>query len=548
MLNLNAALLDNATLHAPVLGLTLDSAVDHPRAWLEMLELLPCGMANSAECARLQLSAEFGEAEVIASRADITPAIYNSTWVRGTRRFHLAIADTGPLGSVTLEFRVKANADKADVRLQVLAVDQSLLDNPDALACTAMLLGGFFATVSKEIVSVYHSALSPDLADTAVNLALVAPNAEFQEFLDTAVSVLRAEFMKHCNVEAAYAPTVEGLFADAITHLRAPASAPRVTLDAEQRLALAVNLCMLREAKGLTQLDVAFQALGFAKSHAAVSRLERGILSEVETERLDKLARFFETSREVLLENRVVSGEPNRPGEGEGPALFHSDRDFTPAPHFGSRITLARTSVGLSVAGLAAKMGHVSGTTVQQWESEGATPRKDSFIDIAMALETPVSWLMYGKRIGAPDRALALRLTAMQKLYNLSNTEVAALMNPTNDAGELDDERGRVHRLSVARHGVPPTVLRALAKALQVPPEWISPPSAEALQEDSRLNGLTSDAGVTLGRTTKKLIGDIVELAELGVLSDEAIRELRGYVAEKYMAPYIRGARKTASA
>lgn len=74
-----------------------------------------------------------------------------------------------------------------------------------------------------------------------------------------------------------------------------------VPLSDSQRQALARNLQRLRRERKASQMEVA-RALGFEKSHAAVSRLERGTLSHVATVQLRHLADFFATSADALLQ------------------------------------------------------------------------------------------------------------------------------------------------------------------------------------------------------------------------------------------------------
>lgn len=71
-----------------------------------------------------------------------------------------------------------------------------------------------------------------------------------------------------------------------------------------QRKALGVRLVSLREKMGLSQLQVSNGALGMAKSHAAVSRLERGTIDSVEIARLTKFATFFKTDIPALLQKQ----------------------------------------------------------------------------------------------------------------------------------------------------------------------------------------------------------------------------------------------------
>jgi len=85
----------------------------------------------------------------------------------------------------------------------------------------------------------------------------------------------------------------------------------RAVLCDEQRQTLAHNLSRLRQALQLSQLQVARQALGFTLSHAAVSRLERAELVKVPVAHLERLAQFYETSLDRLLECQVITSNPN---------------------------------------------------------------------------------------------------------------------------------------------------------------------------------------------------------------------------------------------
>lgn len=67
---------------------------------------------------------------------------------------------------------------------------------------------------------------------------------------------------------------------------------PTVLNDAE-RSRLGCKLRALRVTARLSQLQVARGALGFTKSHAAVSRLERGQIPKVDSKVVAKLMRFL---------------------------------------------------------------------------------------------------------------------------------------------------------------------------------------------------------------------------------------------------------------
>ena len=264
-----------------------------------------------------------------------------------------------------------------------------------------------------------------------------------------------------------------------------------------------------------------------------------------------------------LLHNRTTSADPTLPDESKEKPLFDGERDFTPAKYYGSRITLARTSAGLSLREAANALGHMHVGTLQGWENEVTTPRRSSFIDIGIAFETPVSWLMFGQRLLTPNVGLALRLTAMQKIYDLSNHQVAALMETTNDETLLQESRGWVFRMTNGRNAASPDRLRRLAVALQVPTEWLQPPTpisprfavdtldaptatALAAAKISPIKDIKKTPIEMLSNGAQKLIADIVDLIEMGVITEEGVKDLRAHLGTAYMDPYIEDLKKSA--
>lgn len=79
-----------------------------------------------------------------------------------------------------------------------------------------------------------------------------------------------------------------------------------VLLSEEQRQVLARNLVCLRQGRKVAQLHVARQALGFTKSHATVSRLERAELRQVLLAHLERLAAFYATTIDALLRTEPI--------------------------------------------------------------------------------------------------------------------------------------------------------------------------------------------------------------------------------------------------
>lgn len=547
MTNTNESKLHDFTLVTPVTTLELESAVDHPGTWLEILEVLPCRDDND-----ICLSAEFSSGHRIKVRAvEVAAPVLDTAALRGSRRFCLQFLDSDNICGAEVELGVKADADHVDVSLALLSADAALLNTPVLARALVLALPSILKTAASDVISVVHRALSPDLSDTTVALLMIMPDARFAQLLAETVEELGLQLQGLAEQCHAFRPTCRGWLVDApeFELQTATPSKAKTALSTAQRLALGLNLCTLREALDLKQLEVAHQALGFAKSHAAVSRLERGILSEVETDRLERLAAFFYTDVPALLSNRLTSGEPTLPGESAGLSPFDPNCDFTPSANYGKRITLARTSAGLSVQGLAKKLGHLSDGTVRGWESELTLPRRTSFIDLGLALEAPVSWMMFGRRVDTPSRGLALRLTGMQKLYGLTNAEVAALMEPSDDTQIHFSTVKQIHRMSVGNPGAPREALQRLAAALQVPVDWLSPPDLRGPVERERAEiiaqALYGDVPSLSGlsKSALKLVTDLIDLIGMGVVTDDDVRELRTDMVTRFTTPYLKSMR-----
>lgn len=546
MFNVDATLLARTSLLSPVtLFQAGPEAVDHPSAWLDMLPVLPC-----VDSDRMCLVAGFDTGRRISVRVpEAADPVLADSGISGVRRFTLNFSDSEVSCDAVAEFAISATADQLHVQLGLVSADESFQDHPDFVAALALTLPAILSRAAVDVIAVVYRSLSPDLADTAVHLTLSVPDARYAEISALGLaelSLLEAELIE---AGARFEATMHVAFADAPKEAAAAQVSTKVALTAAQRLALALNLVTLREARGLTQLEVADKALGLSKSHAAVSRLERGILTDVEVERLSKLATFFEMEIGALLDNHLTSGEPNQTEEDKGPSIFDRDCDFTPSSNFGRRLTLARTAAGLSRLALAKKLGHMDDLqTVKSWEDEKAAPRRTSFIELGMALEVPVSWLMFGRRVATPDRALALRLTAMQKLYGLTNGEIGSLVEASSDAAALEKAGKRIGLLSRARHDATPKVLRALSVALQVPEDWISPPNTQSpLKYEQSLKIATAHAdkgpdssGSARSLQARKLLSDLIDLLDMGLISDKDARDLRSDLVSRFTANILR--------
>jgi transcriptional regulator with XRE-family HTH domain len=293
-----------------------------------------------------------------------------------------------------------------------------------------------------------------------------------------------------------------------------PASGKR-ELSLAQRMALGSRLTELREDAGYTQLQVARLALGFTVSHAAVSRLERGVFGVVDNVKLDQLAAFYHTSVEALM----VEMEGRQ--EGVESEEFSPADCLVVAPGVHRRLFHLRQAERLTKAQMAVKLGYAVGsvsTVITPWERGEATPRPDTLLDIAIAFGVSAAWLITGKRAKPAKPTLPMRLRAMQKIYNLANRDVALLAN-------LDLEGGPklIHRMSRGKDATPGNVA-AVAQALDVPVTWICPP------EEGFSTAPASQNSVVLDCTSPKAAQFLEELADLfsaSVLKDHDIGKLR---------------------
>lgn len=295
----------------------------------------------------------------------------------------------------------------------------------------------------------------------------------------------------------------------------APSPAKR-QLSLAQRLALGSRLTELREAKGLSQLQVAQQALGFTVSHAAVSRLERGVFGVVEDAKLDKLAAFYDTS----VDNLLVEMEGRR--EAEDPEEYRATESLTVQPGVADRLFNLRQAMGLTKLQMAQHLGHLNVTTWHLWEKGTATPRPDTLLEMATACGVSASWLITGRRAKPQAPVFSMRLRAMQKLYDLDNREMALLANM-----DLQHGRSTIARLSRGRARPSYEHVHAVAQALDVPVDWICPPEAGYMSPNEIPGAVQNIAAEKRKTASEQFLDELKELFESNILSDEDIRKLR---------------------
>jgi hypothetical protein len=133
-------------------------------------------------------------------------------------------------------------------------------------------------------------------------------------------------------------------------------------------------------------------------------------------------------------------------------------------------------------------------------------------------MKVSAAWLITGKRARPEAPTLPLRVRAMQKVYGLSNRELALL-------ADMDLERGpqKIARMSRTPLGHSDAMVRAVAQALDVPVAWICPPS-EGFEPAPEVASAMPE-GMT--PTAVKFIAELVDLFASKALSDKDVGKLR---------------------
>ena len=280
-------------------AITLQGPVKNVSDWLQIRHLLPFS-AGQKFFLKTPLRST-GENAAVHFINVSTQGSQDSTRNR-PRRFGMAFsAEEKLIGNAKVEFSVKPTAAVIELALELLSVDASVLESPEMASVLVLALSTFMDSMSSGVVQVFHAASTKAVAKTPILFTLAMPDSDYADLLKETVVDLELALAASPNA-LKYRPTVRGILGETLAVGISPEGADklRVTLGERQRLALAETLKSLREAKGLSQMEVARDALGLTKSHAAVSRLERGLNEEVELERLEQLANFFGTNLAFL--------------------------------------------------------------------------------------------------------------------------------------------------------------------------------------------------------------------------------------------------------
>lgn len=291
-------------------------------------------------------------------------------------------------------------------------------------------------------------------------------------------------------------------------------TAKKLALDLTDRLELGARLRRLREAKGLTTLEVAEQVLGYTGSHAAVSRLERGVFASVNLAHLDTLAAFFGTTREALLAGTDGSDTSPPPFSDGTWGLNDVEKNVH------HRLRDLRQAVGLTVSVFGERVG--LGQHYSFLEKGETTPRPESLLRIATEFGVSASWLILGIKANVKAPTQALRLRALRLIKGVSRPAIAMAAAPDQFA----EMRGAI-RLSESRGlAIPAPLLARLALAFDVPSEFLDPQNKSIRAVEVRLDGITPGEALyaaeqLLPKATAGLLEQIRVTAAMGQLSAE---------------------------
>ncbi len=295
-----------------------------------------------------------------------------------------------------------------------------------------------------------------------------------------------------------------------------------LSLDLADRLELGARLRRLRERTGKTTLEVAEQVLGYQGSHAAVSRLERGVFASVNLDQLDKLATFYGTDRDALLSGTEGS-DTARPSVLE--KYTWGLRDVKPG--VGGRIRDLRQAAGMRHSQFARAIGWGAEAAghIRSWERGETCPRPDELFQIAAKFGVSGTWLILGLRAQAKEPTQPMRIRALRLLKGVSRPALALEAAPET----FEIARRAVSHSENKGLAIPRDILEKLAKAFDVPTAFLDPQGvSEGVVRPNSLRS-TADLGEAqvqyeaerlLPVTVRKLLEQIRTTAALGMLDD----------------------------
>ena len=323
-----------------------------------------------------------------------------------------------------------------------------------------------------------------------------------------------------------------------------------VTLEfsTEDRVKLGAHLMSLRVGKKLSQLQAAQKAFNAKGSHAGISRIERGVPVTLDQPKLEALANLYDTSVEALLSSikprdlveDTTSDTTLESGASEGAVAYpYPEVESAVAPDapfqrkkvlpgWGRRLFEARQSAGLDFNQTVARILEVTGRDVsiplyKGWERGREKPLPDTLEVLGVAFGVSVNWLMEGKYRHVQEPTFRMRLSVLKKIYQLSNRDVALAAGLS-----LEDGRAWVSRHCTKKMTPSVDVQHAIARAFDVPVEWINPPA----------EGYVAPLNLTSTLIDHELIQDVTNIVNNELLTQVELIGLQQYI-KRYLVEAI---------
>lgn len=289
-------------------------------------------------------------------------------------------------------------------------------------------------------------------------------------------------------------------------------------MDLADRLELGSRLRQLRESTGKTTLEIAEQVLGYSGSHAAVSRLERGVFAQVNLGHLQKLATFYGTTTPALLKGT---------GDVESTELPEVTGTWSEAdirPGLAGRLRDMRQALGLTMPQMAAQLGFTPtyAVSIRAWESGKAVPVPDTLLKIATAFGVSSSWLILGAKGKASQPTQSMRLRALRHLSGKSRIQVAMAA----DSQDFTSMRSSLSKAETSGEPLPVDKLAAVAKAFDVPMSFLDPQGLRFRPEEVAQHDRAGGIAAHVPSTVRKLIEQILAMHETGLLDTSDIADL----------------------
>lgn len=308
----------------------------------------------------------------------------------------------------------------------------------------------------------------------------------------------------------------------------------RLTPTLNDRVAIGARLRQLREEAGLTTLEVAEAALGYVGSHAAVSRLERGVLPSLRMDHLSRLAAHFNVSLAYLLGEEEAEGTQDQADEAADGS--YEAADVAPGVHH--RIVALRQAAGMSRLELATAMGATAGPgekVIRDWETGKAIPRIETLLHLAATLGVSGSRLITGRYRPVTRPTTSVRTRALRMASGESRTSLGYRSDPERFESA---KNALVAMENENRLPLTPGLLEKIAVALDVPVDYLKVGATNAAQFERDLGAPANaqaqklwDEEQALSSHARDHLDLVRALMATGQLECERLLELNRFVA-----------------